>query len=532
MKLTFLGAAHEVTGSCTLLTAAGKKILIDCGMEQGPDIYENCSLPIAANDIDFVLLTHAHIDHSGKIPYLVANGFSGKIYATKPTCRLSEIMLLDSAHIQESEAKWRNRKAARSGKEQYVPIYTVNDALATAKLLCPCDYEKEISPCEGIKIKFYDSGHLLGSSSIEITVTENGKEQTIVFSGDLGNNSRPILRDPIPPKNADFVVIESTYGDRLHGQRPDYKSQLSRIIKETFDRGGNLVIPSFAVGRTQELLFLIREIKKENLVTGHKDFPVYVDSPLAIEATEIFDSSLYAFYDEQMRSLIDSGIEPIKFNGLKTSVTSDESRAINDDQTPKVIISASGMCEAGRIRHHLKHNLWRENSTVLFVGYQSVGTLGRKIIDGADTVKLFGEEISVRCHIETLKGISGHADKDMLTTWIKNIGGNKKMIFVNHGDDTVCADFAAHLSDTLGVTAVAPYNGAEYDLDTLTCLDSGNMQHKKVKSNTDRENVIYQKLLTALHRITAIIEKCRGYSNKELSKMTSQLNELCDKWEK
>ncbi|MBP3927865.1 MAG: MBL fold metallo-hydrolase, partial [Clostridium sp.] len=392
MKLTFIGAAHEVTGSCTLLEACGKRILIDCGMEQGEDIYENCELPVSPADVDAICLTHAHIDHSGLIPAMAAKGFSGPVYATEAARQLCSIMLLDSAHIQESEAEWRNRKAQRAGEDPYVPLYTAADAMQAISLFHPYDYGHPVEIFEGITICFSDAGHLLGSASILFTITENGETRTVLFSGDLGNIDRPLIRDPEKPPYADYVIIESTYGDRIHGVRPDYVSQLTEILQETLDRGGNLVIPSFAIGRTQEMLYLIRIIKERSLIQGHDDFPVYVDSPLAVEATKIYQNGLFSYYDQETLDLLAQGINPISFPGLKLSITSEESKMINFDPAPKVILSASGMCEAGRIRHHLKHNLWREDSTVLFVGYQAEGTLGRKLINGADSVKLFGEQ--------------------------------------------------------------------------------------------------------------------------------------------
>ena len=329
MKIAFYGAAHEVTGSCTIIYANGKTILVDCGMEQGPDIYENCTLPFAPSQIDYVLLTHAHIDHSGKIPSLTAGGFRGKIYATEAITKLCNIMLLDSAHIQEAEAKWRNRKAKRSGGEHYVPLYTTDDASRALRQFVPCSYETPIELCKGITASFYDAGHLLGSASIQLSITEGGHTETIVFSGDLGNIDRPLINNPKNPKEADYVVIESTYGTRLHGERPDYISQLTRILQETFDRGGNVVIPSFAIGRTQELLYLFRVIKEQKLIQGHENFPVYVDSPLAVEATEIYSSNLTDYFDQQTLDLLNQGINPIKFPGLTLSVSSDDSMLIN-----------------------------------------------------------------------------------------------------------------------------------------------------------------------------------------------------------
>lgn len=531
MKLTFLGAAHEVTGACTLLEACGKHLLIDCGMEQGADTYENCDIPVLPADIDAVFLTHAHIDHSGKVPALFAAGYSGAVYSTEATHSLCNIMLRDSAHIQESEAEWRNRKAQRSGAEPYVPPYTMADVEKTVAAFKPYPYEKSFSPFEGITVKFIDAGHLLGSASICFDITEGGEHRTVVFSGDIGNISRPLIRDPKPPKAADYVVIESTYGDRLHGERPDYISQLSAILQRTFDRGGNVVIPSFAVGRTQELLYLIRTIKDAGLVKNHDGFPVYVDSPLSVEATNIYAGDLVGYYDEETLALLRDGINPIHFKDLKRSVSSDESKLINADNIPKVILSASGMCEAGRIRHHLKHNLWRPECTILFVGYQTDGTVGRKLLDGASEVKLFGEDVEVRAEITNLDGISGHADRDMLLSWLKDLSPRK--VFVNHGDDTVCDSFAATVTETHGFAATAPHSGDVYDLVSGECVEKSVPVRKlKKKAATRRADAVYERLLSAGRRLMAIITRSRGGANKDLSQMTDQINALCDKFER
>lgn len=533
MKLTFIGAVHEVTGSCSLLEVCGKNILIDCGMEQGEDIYENCEIPVAPGEIDAVLITHAHIDHSGMLPSLVAKGFGGVIYATEATHKLCGIMLRDSAHIQESEAEWRNRKARRSGDDLFIPAYTVADAETALSLFRPFSYNEEKEIFDGISVKFIDAGHLLGSSSIYITINENGEKRTVLFSGDVGNVSRPLIRDPQKPPYADYTVIESTYGDRLHSERPDYVGQLTRIIQETFDRGGNVIVPSFAVGRTQELLYLIRIIKDKKLIKGHDRFPVYVDSPLAVEATSIYASKLYDYYDEETLELLNEGIDPIIFDNLKLLVTSDESKRINDDTTPKIILSASGMCDAGRIRHHLKHNLWRKDSTVLFVGYQSEGTIGNKLLNGVPTVKLFGENIEVNAKIEMLDGISGHADRDMLLGWLENMKKAPKTVFVNHGSDEVCDSFVKSIEQKLGYPAVAPFSGDCYDLVTGQCIAKGRIvKINKHSEGRRKANTLFERLVAAGQRLIKIINQNKNSANKDIARFTSQINAICDKYEK
>ncbi len=536
MKLTFLGANHEVTGSCTLLEAAGRRYLIDCGMEQGKDVYENQPLPVSAGEIDGVFITHAHIDHTGRLPLLVKEGFRGKIYATEPTNRLCDIMLRDSAHIQESEAEWKNRKAKRAGNPPVEPEYTLQDAEAALKLFTALDYDRRYKIASGIELRFTDVGHLLGSASIELWITEGQAQTKLVFSGDIGNTNQPILRDPTYLAHADYVIMESTYGDRTHGPRPDYVAELSQILQRTFDRGGNVVIPSFAVGRTQEMLYFIREIKEKNLVQGHGNFPVYIDSPLAIEATRIFHNTSPDCFDDETRALLDDGRDPINFPGLRVSVSSEESKLINSDQTPKVIISASGMCEAGRIRHHLKHNLWRAECTVLFVGYQAVGTLGRSLIDGATSVKLFGEEIDVKADICQMTGMSGHADRDGLLRWINAFEEKPRRVFIVHGDDEVENRFAEALQEK-GYTACAPYNGEQWALgaDGAVCLQEGSrikVTRRTTSEGGSRANVVFQRLLSAGKRLMRVIEHNEGGANKDLARFADQINALCDKWDR
>lgn len=530
MKLYFFGAAHEVTGSCTLLEACGKRILIDCGLEQGADTYENIDLPIPSFEIDAILLTHAHMDHAGMIPALVAKGFKGPIYATEATARLCHIMLRDSAHIQEFEAQWRNRKAQRANEPAYVPLYTMADAEAALQLLRPYPYEEKIDIFDGITLQFHDAGHLLGSANIRLIMKEDQEQRTILFSGDIGNINRPLIRDPKKPDSTDFVVIESTYGDRLHGKRPDYLAQLTSILQDTFDRGGNVVIPAFAVGRTQELLYLLRQIKEENRIQGHDRFPVYVDSPLAVEATKIYSCGMTDYYDQETLDLLAKGIDPICFEDLRLSVTSEDSKLINFDKTPKVILSASGMCEAGRIRHHLKHNLWRNDSTILFVGYQTEGTIGRKLIDGAMSVRLFGEEIAVHAAICEMDGISGHADRDMMLAWLSNMKTPPKLVFVNHGNDGVCDSFVNTIEEKLQFPAVAPFSGDGFDLVTGECIQKGTVVRVHKESRGRRNsNLLYERLLEAGRQLMKLIETKKDASNKELARMTDQINDLYNK---
>ena len=529
MKLTFIGAAHEVTGSCTLIEVGNIRGLVDCGMEQGKDLYENTELPIKAGDVDFVLLTHAHIDHSGNLPLLYKQGFRGPVYATSATCMLANIMLRDSANIQMQDAERDSRKAMRAGLGPVEPRYTIEHAEGLLKLLHPCSYGERLQINEAVTVRFNDAGHLLGSASIEVWLKEGEEERKVLFSGDVGNKNQPILRNPVPVEEADFVLIESTYGDRLHEERKSVIEPLAAYLQETFDRGGNVVIPAFAVGRTQEMLYYLREIKTEELVKGHADFPVYVDSPLADNSTSVFLQCDKDFLDEESQYVMDMGINPLVFPGLNTTQSVDESRAINEDPTPKVILSASGMCDAGRIRHHLKHNLWRSECTVLFVGYQAEGTMGRKLMDGADSVKIFGEEIAVHAKIGWLPGMSGHADRDGLLEWIGALKQPPRAVFVNHGEDTVCNIFADTLQEQLGYRAYAPYSGTCYDLLTeeFTVITEG-IPVTKEERHTKSARILGE-LVAAAERLLRVAKTLGGRSNKELRQFTQRINAIIDK---
>lgn len=531
MRLIFIGADHEVTGSCHVLEVCGRYILVDCGMEQGTDDFETAELPMNIADIDYVLLTHAHIDHSGMLPLLYARGFRGDVIATPATVDLCDIMLKDSAHIQMTEAEWKNRKGQRAGKEPVVPIYDMNDAEGVLEHFVSCDYDKVMDLCEGVKVKFSDAGHLLGSASIEVWINEDGEERKIVFSGDIGNLNRPIIKDPSYINDADYVVMESTYGDRYHNADVDYVSELAGICQRTFDRGGNVVIPAFAVGRTQEMLYYFRKIKEEGLVKGHS-FEVYVDSPLAVEATQIFNENMAECFDQEAMELVRNGINPLRFPGLTLSITSNDSIAINSDNKPKVIISASGMCEAGRIRHHLKHNLWRKECTVVFVGYQANGTLGRMLLEGASEVKLFGETIEVMAEIVKLEGVSGHADKAGLIKWITSFDNRLKQVFVVHGEDEVSTEFAKCLCDEYGLNAVAPYSGAEFDMISGRFVKEGERIPKAKKPVQRKANDVFERLLAAGRRLLTVIKHNEGGANKDLAKFADQINSMCDKWDR
>ena len=532
MKIQFVGATHEVTGSCTLLEVCGKKYLIDCGMEQGIDVFENVPIPVSADTIEAVFLTHAHIDHSGMIPKLYKDGFRGSVFATEATCDLCNIMLRDSAHIQESEAEWQNRKARRAGDAIVKPVYTMADALGAISKFRPCTYGQKIQAAEGIEVRFSDIGHLLGSACIELWLTEGNVTKKIVFSGDVGNSNQPLINDPKPVAETDYLVIESTYGDRLHEKRGGTVEALADILQRTFDRGGNVVIPSFAVGRTQEMLYAIRQIKNAGIVKGHDGFPVYVDSPLAVEATGIFLQCDQSCFDEETLALVKQGINPIWSDGVCLSVSSEESKQINFDNRPKVILSASGMCEAGRIRHHLKHNLWSDANTILFVGYQAEGSLGRKLQNGTQSVRLFGEDISVNAEIASLHGTSGHADQSGLLNWLTGFAKNPQKVFVNHGDDRSCIAFQKLLTK-MGYDADAPYSGTTYDLQTgmmTVYTDSKPIQREQAHKGSARARVVYGDLLAAAESLLAFVKTCKGRSNKDNAKLASQIRNLIDKW--
>ena len=530
MKLTFFGAAHAVTGSCHCLEVNGYKLLIDCGLQQGRDEYNDNALPFSPNEIDHVIVTHAHIDHSGRVPLLVKEGFTGTIHATRLTGQLLSVMLRDSAHIQESDAQWANQKGQRAGRPIVEPLYTLADAEAALGMIQVGEYGQDIDICPGVRIRFTDAGHLLGSSCVELWATEGDVTKKLVFSGDLGNVDQPVIRDPQPIEQADYVIMESTYGDRNHTPPESYTEALAALIDDVFSKGGNILIPSFAVGRTQELLYFLREIKSAGMVKSVPNFQVVVDSPLAAEATKIYSGDLRGYLDEDAVEVVREGENLFTFPGLTLTQSTEESKALNMDKTSKIIISASGMCDAGRIRHHLKHNLWRPESAVVFVGYQGEGTLGRRLLEGAKSVKLFGEEIAVKARILNFPGLSSHADRDHLLDWIGRFAPTPEHVFVVHGDSEVTELFANTLNER-NIPAHAPLYEEVYDLLTNTVAEKGKVIERKAKSGgASAPSPAFVRLQDTLKALDALVSASRGRPNKELAELANQLNRIMEKF--
>jgi metallo-beta-lactamase family protein len=466
MKIRFLGAVNGVTGSNHLIQVRGKNIMLDCGMYQGKDEELNAEeFAINPADIDCLLLSHSHIDHSGRIPLLVKKGFKGAIYCSKPTYELCEIMLLDSAHIQETEAQWKNNKAKRSGRKLVEPLYTQQDALDSMQYFKPVLYDQIINIDENITVKFNDAGHILGSSIIEIWFKDEKDTIKLVYSGDIGMREKPILKDPARIDRADYLIMEATYGNRVHENIEKRTEELINIILKTTKRGGSVIIPSFAVGRTQELIYELNKYYDSHLnEIGTKEnelrkIPVYIDSPLAIKATEVFKRNSHAF-DKEAKDYIMKGDNPLDFENLHFTHSAEESKQLNFLSEPKIIISASGMCDAGRIRHHLKHNLWKKEASIVFVGYQAEGTLGRRLLDGEKCVKLFGEDIMVNAEIYNVEGFSGHADKPALLNWIGSFKEKPGRIFIVHGEKESKESFCIDVKEKFNIDCIIP----EYDV--------------------------------------------------------------------
>jgi metallo-beta-lactamase family protein len=457
MKLQFLGAAHTVTGSCFLLESNGKKILVDCGLFQGAKRIRDLNYQIFQfnpAEIDSVLLTHAHVDHCGLIPKLCLEGFKGTIYATKVTCELAEIMLPDSANIQESDAELANRKGQRTGQMEIKPLYTVEDAQASLRQFQSVPYDQELNVTDNIHVVYRDAGHIIGSAMIEVYVTEEGQTKKILFSGDLGHPDQPIIKNPTIIHGADYLVVESTYGDRLH--QPYEKDTLAEIINDTIDRGGNLIIPAFAVGRTQTMLYHLYKLWKEHKIG---DVPIIIDSPLAIAATRIFVRNSQEFDEDALEMLKKDG-HLAQLPQLVLCESAEESKALNTQEGPAIIISASGMADAGRILHHLKHNLWRPESSVLFVGYQAEGSMGRRLLDGVKRVKIMGEDVSIKAKIYKLDGFSAHADHNQILEWMEHINQPKpEKVFVVHGEAPSAGAMLEAIEERFAIDGYIPFFG-------------------------------------------------------------------------
>lgn len=433
MYIQFLGAAHTVTGSSFLVDTGTTRLLVDCGLFQGSkEVKERNyrNFPLAPSSVDFVLLTHAHIDHSGLLPKFIKHGFKGRVIATSATVDLCDILLPDCGHIQEMEVERKNRKYRRQGRKLIEPIYTAEDGAYAMNFFERANYNEMIPLSPDVRICFRDAGHILGSSMIEMWVKENGQETKVVFSGDIGNTDQPFIKDPSFIAEADYVLMESTYGNRVHQDLDNKLELLQKAIVDTYNRGGKLIIPAFAAGRTQDVLYSINQLKLQKAIP---EMPIYIDSPMAIRATEIFRKNSN-IYDQETKELISQGHNPLEMGNIKTTLTMEESQQLNYLNGRAIIISASGMCDAGRIKHHLRHNLWRPECTVLFVGYQAEGTLGRRILSGEKTVRIHGEEVVVKAEIRHIDGYSAHADQPALVNWIKQFSDRLKKVFIVHGE--------------------------------------------------------------------------------------------------
>ena len=535
MKIKFCGASTGVTGSCHLLTSGEHKILLDCGQFQGgkaQDALNYEKFPFEPSEIECVVLSHAHIDHCGRLPLLTKRGFEGKIYCTDATADLLSVMLKDSAYIHEKETEWKNRKAERAGREQVEPLYTIEDAEKALSLVSPILYDQQIEINSDMKIVFNDAGHILGSAITELWVTEDDKESKIVFSGDLGMEGRPILRDPTYIKKADYVIMETTYGNRIHKELGTGVDKLIEIILNTTRRGGNVVIPSFAVGRTQELIYeLNRFYDSNNEYRKELDkIFVYIDSPMATTATEIFRRNAQVF-DEETREYILKGDNPLEFKNPKFTRSSKESQDLNFNKEPKIIISASGMCEAGRIRHHLKHNLWNPKNSIVFVGYQGQGTLGRSLVEGIKMVTLFGEEIQVNAEIHNLEGFSGHADQNGLFAWLAHFEQKPKQIFLVHGEEESKKDFAKLVNEKLSYEPIVVMGNSEFELDMnkseIVNMDSAREQAAeadKIQKVRDKLSSIHLDLEQILYSANLAVEE--NISDKKITLINNIIQEL------
>ena len=537
MKIQFCGATTGVTGSCHLITTENHKILLDCGQFQGGKAQEELNyepFPFDPAEIEYLVLSHAHIDHCGRIPLLVKRGFKGKIYCTDPTADLLEVMLIDSGHIHEQEAEWQNRKNERAGRPLVEPLYTEKDAEDSLQYVVPVRYDQMVDLNDEMRVVFNDAGHILGSAIIELFISENDNVSKIVFSGDLGVMDRPILNNPTIIKKADCLIMETTYGNRLHPENALDVKRLMDIIRDTAKRGGNTIIPSFAVGRTQELIYELNRVidTDSEYRAAFENLKVYVDSPMAATATEVFKNNAQAF-DEETKEYISKGDNPLDFKNLKFTRTSEESQWLNIDKEPKVIISASGMCEAGRIRHHLKHNLYDARNSIVFVGYQAEGTLGRNLLDGQKEVTLFGEKIQVNAQIHNLEGFSGHADQEGLMSWLKGFQKVPKQIFLVHGEPQSKIDFANLVKEELGYDCIPVLVNSEYELE----LSDGSVvsMHEALAEEIDEQkiNQTRDELYDIRRRLEDIIYNTNlNFDANESPEKLAKINNLVQELEK
>ena len=553
MQLKFVGATRTVTGSCHYIETGNTRFIVDCGMFQGENEIEKLNrvaFPFDPAALDFVLLTHAHIDHSGLIPRLVREGFEGKVYASAATIDLCKIMLLDSAHIQELEAGWQQRKAKRAGEVPFEPLYTVDDAERSLSHFEPVPFGQMINLAPDVTVRFRHAGHILGSAIVEVylhqtnpgagpaslsepaaTPAVRAEEAKIVFSGDLGNVNQPIIKDPEFVSDADFLVVESTYGNRVHEDRMGSMEKLRKVIQDTWSRRGNVIIPAFAVARTQDVVYDIARLAYRREIPPVK---VFIDSPMAVSATEVFDK--YRDRDEfdvETRALIDAGGDPFDFPGLQYVQTVEESRSLNEISSGAVIISASGMCDFGRIKHHLKHNLWRPECTVLFVGFQARGTLGRRLQEGATRVKIFNEEVAVRASIESIDGYSAHADRDALLYWVKSFRTKPRKVFVVHGEEEAAEQFAAVLRTALNTWVGVPERGDTVDLasgqTTVRPAEKAAEHAQPAALKATRENLerAYDALLRSLDRREASPDpRALAAMQDEIARLISMMQRL------
>lgn len=457
MKVQFLGAAQTVTGSCYVIEACGKRFCVDCGMHQGNKAIEERNRDASVyrpEALDFVLVTHAHIDHSGLLPLMVKEGYDKPIYCTRATGELLELMLQDSAHIQEMEAQWEAKKFSRRGlSNPPEALYTTEDALKANELLQTVEYHSEFEPAPGIKVTYYDAGHILGSSSLRIEANEGGKTTSLIFSGDIGRPQALIVRDPETPPQADYIFMESTYGDRNHKNESSSDAELADAIAYSYGKGEKVIIPAFAVERTQEILYCLHVLRNQGKLPD--DMPVFVDSPLAIRATEVFKRNRDLF-DEDATRLLNKGEDPFELPNLRYTLNVAESQAINDYKGPAIVISASGMCNAGRIKHHLKHNIWRPGASIVFVGYQAVGTPGRKIVDKAKSITLFGEDMEVAARIYTIGGFSAHAGQSQLLDWLRPLAVKGSQVVLVHGEEKAQGILAGLIREQFGISPHIP----------------------------------------------------------------------------